>query len=118
MKALKDEREDRPKWEKFTYLFILSLPIFFPAESWYHLGHSIHFYCQRKALNVLLPTFLERGFPDISVVKNLSANAGDAGLMLQDLTLQSQEDPLEEEIAIHSIILAWEIPWTEVSGGL
>ena len=38
--------------------------------------------------------------------------------MLQDLTLQSQEDPLEEEIAIHSIILAWEIPWTEMSGGL
>ena len=24
-----------------------------------------------------------------------------------------QEDPLEEEIAIHFIILAWRIPWTE-----
>ena len=24
-----------------------------------------------------------------------------------------QEDPLEEEMAIHSNILAWEIPWTE-----
>ena len=24
-----------------------------------------------------------------------------------------QEDPLEEEIATHSSILAWEIPWTE-----
>ena len=23
------------------------------------------------------------------------------------------EDPLEEEIATHSSILAWEIPWTE-----
>ena len=23
-----------------------------------------------------------------------------------------QEDPLEEEMAIHSSILAWEIPWT------
>ena len=29
-----------------------------------------------------------------------------------------QEDPLEKEMAIHSIILAWEIPWTEESGGL
>ena len=29
-----------------------------------------------------------------------------------------QEDPLEEEIATHSSILAWEIPWTEESGGL
>ena len=25
----------------------------------------------------------------------------------------SQEDPLEEEMATHSSILAWEIPWTE-----
>ena len=24
-----------------------------------------------------------------------------------------QEDPLEEEIATHSSVLAWEIPWTE-----
>ena len=29
-----------------------------------------------------------------------------------------QEDPLEEEIATHSSILAWEIPWTEEHGGL
>ena len=28
------------------------------------------------------------------------------------------EDPLEKEIATHSSILAWEIPWTEESGGL
>ena len=40
------------------------------------------------------------------------------GLMPQDLTLQSQEDPLEEEMATHSIILAWEIPWTEEPGRL
>ena len=29
-----------------------------------------------------------------------------------------QEDPLGEEMATHSIILAWEIPWTEEPGGL
>ena len=28
------------------------------------------------------------------------------------------EDPLEKEMAIHSSILAWEIPWTEEPGGL
>ena len=28
------------------------------------------------------------------------------------------EDPLEEEMAIHSSILAWKIPWTEEPGGL
>ena len=29
-----------------------------------------------------------------------------------------QEDPLEEEMAIHSNILAWEIPWMEDPDGL
>jgi len=29
-----------------------------------------------------------------------------------------QEDPLEEEMAAHSSILAWEIPLTEEPGGL
>ena len=28
------------------------------------------------------------------------------------------EDPLEEEMATHSSILAWEIPWTEEPGGV
>ena len=28
------------------------------------------------------------------------------------------EDPLEKEIATHSSILAWQIPWTEEPGGL
>ena len=29
-----------------------------------------------------------------------------------------QEDPLEEEMATHSCIIAWRIPWTEEPGGL
>ena len=29
-----------------------------------------------------------------------------------------QEDPLEEEMATHSSILAWKIPWTEGPGRL
>ena len=29
-----------------------------------------------------------------------------------------QEDSLEEEMATHSIILAWEVPWTEEPGRL
>ena len=31
---------------------------------------------------------------------------------------QSQEDPLEKGMALHSSILAWRIPWTEDSEGL
>ena len=30
----------------------------------------------------------------------------------------SWEDPLEREMAAHSSILAWRIPWTEELGGL
>ena len=30
----------------------------------------------------------------------------------------SQKDPLEKELATHSSILAWKIPWTEEPGGL
>ena len=46
------------------------------------------------------------------MVKDLPAN--------QETQVQSLrgEDPLEKEMATHSSNLAWEIPWTEESGGL
>ena len=39
---------------------------------------------------------------------------------MQETQVQSldQEDSLEEEMATHSSILAWKIPWTEEPGGL
>ena len=39
---------------------------------------------------------------------------------VQEIWVQSlgQEDPLEYEMATHSSILAWNIPWTEEPGGL
>ena len=39
---------------------------------------------------------------------------------MQDTWVQSLgwEDPLEEDMATHSSILAWRIPWTEEPGGL
>ena len=39
---------------------------------------------------------------------------------MQEARVQSlgQEDPLEGEMATHSSILAWKIPWTEKPGGL
>ena len=46
------------------------------------------------------------------MVKNPSANAGDAG------SISAWEDPLEEEMVTHSSILAWEILWTEKPEGL
>ena len=39
---------------------------------------------------------------------------------MQETLVQSLgwENPLEEEMATHSSILVWEIPWTEEPGGL
>ena len=53
------------------------------------------------------------GFPGSSqLVKNLPA--------VQETWVLSlgQEDPLEKEMATHSSILAWKIPWTEEPGEL
>ena len=46
------------------------------------------------------------------MIKNLPA--------VREMQVQSlgQEDPLEEEMATLSSILAWRIPWTEEPGGL
>ena len=49
------------------------------------------------------------------MIKNLPASAGDAGPRVQSL---DRKDPLEKEMATHSSILAWKIPWTEQPGRL
>ena len=46
------------------------------------------------------------------MVKNLPA------MTVTHVPTLGQEDPLEKELATHSIILAWRIPWTEEPGGL
>ena len=52
------------------------------------------------------------GLPWWLVVKNPPANAGEVGL------IPGSERPLEKEMATHSSVLAWEIPWTEETGQL
>ena len=56
--------------------------------------------------------FILLEFPAISVVKNPPAKHN---TQVQSL---GWEDPLEKEMATHSSILAWKIPWTEEPGGL
>ena len=51
----------------------------------------------------------------VLVVKNPPANAGEKETGVRSLGL---EDPLKEGMAIHSSILAWEIPWAEQPGEL
>ena len=56
--------------------------------------------------------FTNPNFPGGSVVKNL--------LALPEMWVRSLgwEDPLEKEMATHSSILIWEIPWREEPGSL
>ena len=42
-------------------------------------------------------------------IKNLPA--------IQETGSLDQEDPMEKDMATHSIILAWRIPWTEEPNG-
>ena len=53
-----------------------------------------------------------KDFPDGASGKSLPA--------MQETQVGSlnRDDPLEEEMAIHSSILAWRIPWTEELGRL
>ena len=53
--------------------------------------------------------------PGGSAVKNLPAVQEMQETWVRFL---GREDPLEEEMATHSSILAWRTPWTEKPGGL
>ena len=57
---------------------------------------------------------LALGFPGGAEDKAFACNAGDLGLIPRS----GREDPLEKEMATHSSILAWRIPWLEELGGL
>ena len=61
-------------------------------------------------LAFFIPLPIMWGLTGGSAIKNLPA--------MQKTQVQSlgQEDPLEKEMATHSSILAWEIPWTEEPG--
>ena len=54
----------------------------------------------------------EKDFSGGSRGKESACDAGDSG------SIPSREDLLEKEMAAHSSVFAWEIPWTEEPGGL
>ena len=55
------------------------------------------------------------GFLSVSEVKNPPAMQEPQETQVWSL---GQEDPLEKEMATHSSVLPWRIPWTEEPGGL
>ena len=63
-----------------------------------------HFIANSKFLKFNTYMAFSGGLED----KASACNAGDPGW----------KDPLEKEMATHSSILAWRIPWTEEPGGL
>ena len=95
-----------PQHAKWSLLFsILYWPwgkcwFFFSADLPKYSGHASH----------------SLAFPGSTVIKNPPAKEQE--MQETPLPSLSREDPLEEEMATHSSILAWKIPWTEKLGGL
>ena len=56
----------------------------------------------------------------INFMASLVAQMVKSPAAMQEAWVKSlgQEDPLEKEMATHTRILAWKIPWTEEPGGL
>ena len=75
-------------------------------------NYELHFFFMFSVFLIFSPLFLYLGFPVGQSVKDLPA--------MQETAVRSpgQEDPLENEMATHSSVLAWRIPWTEEPGGL
>ena len=75
---------------------------------------------------VIFPLPLIYQFNVISSVLRFVSGAGFSGSVVESLPAMQemhvwslgQQHPLEEEIAAHSTVLAWRIPWTEEPGGL
>ena len=89
---------------------LLPTPEFWPGE--FHglyspLGHK------ESDTNERLSLFLVA-----QLVKNPPAVQETPVQFLSWVDLLGHEEPLEKEMATHSSILAWGIPWTEEPGGL
>ena len=67
---------------------------------------------RKKIIKLSVVILKERGFPYDSAVKNPPVMQEERVLSLDG------EDRLMEEMATHSSVLAWRIPWTEEPGGL
>ena len=68
----------------------------------------------------LLSIFREKTFSFVPLRATLEAQMVKSLPAMQETQVQllGQEEPLEKEMATHSSILAWKIPWTEEPGRL
>ena len=96
-------------------------PVWLPGAVYppHWIAHLLS-HCDVKKKQTLKVSFLDpgtfwslvRGFLGGSDGKESAYSAGDSGLR------PGQEDALEKEVATHSNVFAWEIPWTEEPGRL
>ena len=92
----------------YSLLFLFHRPAYFQ----YPLGSELlHSYWEKGATTVW-------GLPRWLSGKETTCNAGDMGSIPGSGRSWGWEDPLEKEMAAHSRILAWQMPWTEKPGGL
>ena len=73
-----------------------------------------HFYCGKAGIFLMLNELLICLFWASLVAKSVKNLPAMQGTQVQSL---GWEDILEKEMATHSSILAWRIPWTEESMG-
>ena len=97
---------DRQKNACFSVLHLV-----FPKLIFYHNHNKNH----HQKSTILVIIFTHKGFSGGSAVKNLPATQEPQEMWVQSL---DWKDPLEKEMATHSSIHAWRIPWTEDPGGL
>ena len=90
-----------PEWESMG---LLKRPVFFLRRNNVSVLCHLKGVCVCVCVCVCVWLGLGRGFPDGSLVKNLTAMQG---RQVQSL---GREDPLEKDVATHSSILAWRIP--------
>ena len=83
------------------------------ADDYYTVQNRYTFPSSQKVL--LDSTEQDTGLPRWSSDKEPLASAVDTR---NGSSVQGWEDPLKEEMATYSSILAWEIPWTGEPGGL
>ena len=86
---------------------LLSVGLRRVGHNWSNLAAVLYYII----LYYIILYYIIRGFRSGSVAKNLSMQ--ETGVQTLGL-----EDSLEKEMAAHSSILAWKVPWTEGPGGL
>ena len=107
-----------------SYLFapkvFIKIVQFYSTDLYYHLYYNLYSYVYLSLFICFLfcffiGLFVYYGLPGWLNVKESTCNAGDIETQVRSL---GWENPLEKEMATHSSILAWEIPWLEEPWGL